>query len=82
MFLVPLGNFSAVLDPYTGETHFLNDLPALLVSSIGSDPLDVSKLTERLIGHSQGFEHSAQRNITAALASLEQAELIESREPG
>ncbi len=39
-----------VFDPATGETHFLTELPALLLEAIGPSPATALELVERLAG--------------------------------
>ena len=39
-----------IFDPATGETHFLNDLPLLLLSVLDREPRDLRKLCCLLTG--------------------------------
>ena len=68
----------AVFDPASGETHFLSDLPALLLDVTNSCPVPFEVLYERLAGK-QSLDDSAKARILAALRSLEGVELIESQ---
>ena len=68
----------AVFDPASGETHFLSDLPALLLDVISSKPVSSEVLCERLAGK-QSLDDLAKARILAALRSLEGVELIESQ---
>jgi len=69
-----------VFDPATGETHFLNELPALLLSSIDGTPRPIAALVERIAGPTE-LDAEARTQIIGALVSLERAELVESRLP-
>jgi hypothetical protein len=62
----------------TGETHFLGELPALLVSVVGETPVPLEDLVERLAG-SIALDQHARTQINSALLFLEAAELVESR---
>lgn len=65
-------------DPATGETHFLGDLPALLLSVIDSEPVSVDRLTQRLAG-ADAIADDDRKKMIGALLFLEAAELVESR---
>lgn len=67
----------AVFDPATGETHFLTQLPALLLEEIGQTPTPAAELIERLAGPVD-LDSDAAARVTAALRELEGAGLIES----
>lgn len=67
-----------VFDPVTGETHFLNDLPLMLLSEIGPQPRAFDPLLEGL-GEDGDLDDHAKARIQGALLFLEQAGLIESR---
>lgn len=68
---------AVVFDPETGATHFLSDLPSLLLSHIDDVPADLAILIERLDGPKElGLDERKQ--ILSALLSLEQSELITS----
>lgn len=69
-----------VFDPATGETHFLNELPALILQSIDADPVSFPTLVERLAGPVD-LDEQEKEKIVAALVYLEGAELVESRLP-
>ena len=65
-----------VFDPATAETHFLNDLPLLLLSAIGSEPRGFDALVADLAG--DDIDDHARGRLYATLLQLEQAELVES----
>lgn len=69
-----------VFDPASGETHFLSELPALILSTIDDSPATYAELVERFAGPVD-LHHQATAQIIAALISLEGAELIESQAP-
>jgi PqqD family protein of HPr-rel-A system len=66
-----------VFDPATGETHFLTDLPLLLLETVVESPGTTEDLITALAGPVELDDAEAGR-ITAALHLLEDAELIES----
>jgi PqqD family protein of HPr-rel-A system len=71
-----------VFDPATGETHFLNALPLLLLEAMAESPSTAENLIDALAGPVELNDDAAQR-ITAALHLLEDAELVESvQQPG
>lgn len=69
-----------IFDPATGETHFLNDLPLLLLSMIDREPRDLRRLCCLLTG-SDDVAAESEMKITSALVSLAHAELVESTVP-
>jgi len=69
-----------VFDPASGETHFLNDLPVLLLLAIDNRPVSCSTLMARFAGPMQ-LDEQGQAQILAALVYLEGAELVESLPP-
>jgi PqqD family protein of HPr-rel-A system len=69
----------AVFDPDTGETHFLTELPALVLQAISPVPASAAELVQRLAGNVQLDEDSAE-SVHSAVYQLEQAGLIEFRE--
>ena len=75
-----LSGLSAVFDPFNGETHFLSELPALLLSHLGSEAVTFSTLMDRVAGPVD-LEDSAECKVLATLVYLEGAELVESRAP-
>lgn len=75
-----LADLGAVYDPSSGETHFLAELPALLLPLISDDPMTASALVDRLAGPG-GLDAQANARIVAALNYLEDAELVESGAP-
>ena len=66
-----------VFDPSTGETHFVTQLPALILAELDTTPRSVETLIERLAGPT-GLEQAAEQQILDALSRLEAAELVES----
>jgi PqqD family protein of HPr-rel-A system len=66
-----------VYDPASGETHFLNELPSLLLDVIDAQPRTVEQLIA-LLNEGEALDTDAKKNIEFALAYLEQAELVES----
>lgn len=70
--------YGVVFDPTTGSTHFLSELPALLLSTITDTPESSLNLLERLVGPIT-VDRKEIAKITAALSYLEAAELVESR---
>lgn len=75
-----VGEHYAVFDPGTGETHFLSELPVLLLSLLDSTPRAELELVGRLTaGHDLDVDLSVP--VRTALVSLVRAELIESHDP-
>jgi PqqD family protein of HPr-rel-A system len=70
----------ALFDPLSGETHFLGELPALIVSVLDDHWASRGTLVERIAGP-VALEQQAEAQILAALVSLEAAELVESQSP-
>lgn len=68
----------AVFDPQSGETHFLGDLPALVAATVDAEWASAQDLLVRYAG-SVVLDDAAKTQILAALASLEAAEIVESR---
>jgi PqqD family protein of HPr-rel-A system len=66
-----------VYDPISGETHFLNELPSLLLEVIDERPRRVDELVA-LLNDGEPLDADAKKNIEFALTYLEQAELAES----
>ncbi len=75
-----IDNSLVVFDPTTGETHFLADLPALVLAELDDKPRSIRELIERLAGPVE-LGHVAEQQILTALTQLEAAELVESRAP-
>ncbi len=69
-----------MFDPATGETHFLSDLPALIVTIVDDDWASHTNIIERYAGPVE-LDGSAETQVIAALVSLERAELVESSFP-
>ena len=67
-----------VFDPCTGQTHFLTELPALILAELDITPCPVEELIQRLAGPDK-LDQAAEQRIQAALTQLEAAELVESR---
>lgn len=66
-----------VFDPLSGETHFLSQLPALILTVIDARWCSAAQLLERLAGP-VALDDQAEARLLAALDSLERAELVES----
>lgn len=67
----------AVFDSSTGETHFLNELPALLLPAINDEPASQAALVNRLAGPLD-LDGAAEAQVFEALMYLKRAELVES----
>lgn len=67
-----------MFDPASGETHFLSDLPALLLGQVDESWCDTMTLIERIAGP-VALDTEDQSKVLAALHFLEGAELVESR---
>lgn len=72
-----LGGATAVFDPYTGETHYVSELPVLLLSCIDAQPALPEELISRLAGDVE-LDKDARSQVLASLVYLEAAELVES----
>jgi PqqD family protein of HPr-rel-A system len=70
-------SLTPVYDPVSGETHFLNELPGLLLDVIDGQPRRVEELIA-LLNDGEPLDDEASRSIALALTYLEQAELVES----
>jgi PqqD family protein of HPr-rel-A system len=68
-----------VFDPSTGETHFVNTLPALLLSAVEPKPLSLDALLRRLAGDVE-MAATARDDILTALRFLAKAEIIDAEE--
>ena len=66
-----------VFDSDTGETHFLSDLPSMVLARIDDEPTTLSGLIDRLDAPAD-LEREARQQIFTALVSLERAELVTS----
>lgn len=66
-----------IFDPGTGQTLFLNDLPALLLEAVDATPKSMTTLLADLAGAVE-LDDEAAVLVSAALIQLEQAELVES----
>lgn len=67
-----------MFDPASGETHFLSELPALLLSAIDADWCAFDVLVERIAGPLE-LDPQDQAKIVSSLGYLEGAELVESQ---
>ena len=67
-----------VFDPLSGETHFLSDLPDLLLGVIDAEPRGVAEIVALLNDGEAVDDAAALERITTALVFLQQAELVES----
>ncbi len=70
--------FFAVFDPVSGETHLLNELPAMLLQQVDAQPRTAAELLATILGEEAG-EIAPQQidQIIATLKFLAEAELIE-----
>ena len=76
---VDTDDFCAVFDPATGETHFLNPLPALLLQYLDQQPRNILQLLETASGGDVFTTDSVEaQKAFVALESLHLAELVES----
>jgi PqqD family protein of HPr-rel-A system len=66
-----------VFDPVSGETHFLNELPVLLLQQLGATPLTLAELASRL-AYGKDLGADALAKISTCLAELERVGLVES----
>jgi PqqD family protein of HPr-rel-A system len=73
-------DLSIIFDPDSGQTHFLSELPALLLDNIHESPQTIEQLTAS-IDAPEDLTEEAQEQIRRALSLLEAKELIESRLP-
>lgn len=69
-----------VFDPATGETHFLTELPALLLTAIDRQPASHRDIVTRLAGAETELDAADEARVLAALQFLVAAELVESAE--
>lgn len=67
----------AIFDPATGETHFLAELPALILTAVDNQPATPEALMDRLIG-SDDAGRAMEQQVSATLQFLAAAELVES----
>jgi PqqD family protein of HPr-rel-A system len=67
-----------VFDPLSGETHFLSDLPDLVLDVIDTHPRPLDEIITRLTDGEPLDDEGIAGNVAKALAYLEQAELVES----
>lgn len=72
----PAGH-GVAFDPATGETHFLTELPTLLLEAVSASPATAEDLVAQLAGPVELDDKSAER-VTVALRHLHHAGLIES----
>jgi PqqD family protein of HPr-rel-A system len=71
------GAVHLLFDPFTGDTHFLNDLPFLLLQAIDDTPRSVSEISERLAVDEE-LDADAAAQINQTLLSLASSRLVES----
>ena len=64
-----------VFDPPTGETHFLSELPLILLTTIGSESRGLGEVAARLDVQLDG---DSKIRVLDALYQLQQAGLVES----
>lgn len=67
-----------VFDPATGETHFLNELPLMLLSAINARPQLATSLARQIFGDSIALGNAELARVETALRLLKNAEIIES----
>lgn len=65
-----------VFDPDSGQTHFLSELPALLLENIGASPRTIDQIAA-LIDAPAELHVDAREQIRRALALLKTKELVE-----
>ena len=76
----PDGERVVLFDKTTGETHFLNELNALVLSRISEEGCSLEQLVESLEEWSgTELEPESISKVKAALQALEDAELVEYR---
>jgi PqqD family protein of HPr-rel-A system len=75
-----LGPAHAVYDATSGETHFLSELPALLLQAIDRTPRSAIELLTAVAGEADYTPEQIQQ-AEAALRELERAGLVEYVEP-
>lgn len=68
---------SVVFDRATGDTHFLSELPVLVLQQIDEKPVTMAQLLVRL-DCPEDLDDLAVAKIRDALATLEKAELVNS----
>ena len=75
--LIERFEYAVVFDPQTGETHFLSELPMMLLAVVCPQPQDIRKLSESL---DSGVDLTSELKVRMlqALQQLEYVELIES----
>ena len=74
-----LGEAQAVFDRRTGETHFLADLPALILQALCERQLTRTALINELASAADiAIDENVSNRVLAALQFLERAELVES----
>ena len=67
----------AIFDPATGETHFLAELPAIILTAVDNHPVTPEALLDRLMG-SDDAGRAMDQQVSATLQFLAAAELVES----
>ena len=70
-------DMAVLFDPETGETHFLNELPALLLAHLDVSPRTFEQIVEAIDAPAD-LSDEARQQIRRALRLLEDKELIES----
>lgn len=75
--LEALPSANAVFDPETGETHFVSELPTLVLQAVGPDPATAAKLIQKIAGPVELDENSIEA-VHSSLQQLEYAGLVES----
>lgn len=68
-----------LFDSQTGETHFLSELPYLVLCALGGKSRTLTEIANSLAGP-EALDSSALEKIGSALVYLERAEIVESGE--
>ena len=75
--ITPDGDHLVVFDRSTGETHFLNDLSAIILKHLDRDPCSLEEILDRLKRWSRPeLDTGAASKVKLALKALEDAELV------
>ena len=74
------GQMTILFDTSSGETHFLGELPVLVLGCLSDEFLPFEQLIDALSGDSSsGLNNQSLTAIAASLDFLEGAELVESQ---
>lgn len=72
-----IGSFDVVFDPATGQTHFLNSLPSVILANILDQPTDIHALSQRVGASIVEMPASEALKFRQSLDLLVLSELIE-----